>query len=308
MSINIDPKEFWITTKDLFKKNVEKHIKNKSVVIDLVVDWTFNLLLVYYDYRPACLLTFHTNYISEKGLYDIVNEHYPGVFKFTSYPDSMRHKDWGFIWCHHKPRNPTKLEQKKGTRDQFDFIGEILGYPRPNIMFRNTPEDIAHILNYFYYNIEKDIKIPVLAYSFKSLNQINTNEVKKFNNLLKLISDEDVFIQQQINSDKPLLNLRMFIKMNYLTRKGLEFLETEITYHNFSFNGRKVNLKNKIIKELYDILIYKWFTNKDNSGVLINLTEEDIKLIKKSYFKIFVFKKQEDKYLVKVNSKYDDEL
>ena len=305
--MSIDPKEFWITTKDLFKKNLEKHIKNKSAVRDLVTDWTFNLLLVYYDYRPACLLSYLSKVITEKEIYDIVNEHYPGIFKFTSYPDSMRHKGFGFIWCHHKPRNPTKLEQKKGTRDQFDFMGEILGYPRPNVMFRNTPEDIAHVLNYIYYNIEKDIKIPVLAYSFKSLNQINTNEVKKFNNLLKLISDEDVFIQQQITSDKPLLNLMMFIKMNYFYRNTMS-LGDENVYHNFSFNGRKVNLKNKIIKELYDILIYKWFTNKDNSDVLINLTEEDIKLIKKSYFKIFVFKKQEDKYLVKVNSKYDDEL
>lgn len=298
MSIEINPKEFFNQTIELLKENIQ-------VDEGLIVRYTFDLLLVYLNYRPSCNIHHKNNKkgieITSKDIVKILNKKYPNVFKlFEPIPGIFK-----TIWCHTKPRNPKNFETKKGTIDNTIYIGEILGYSDPGGEILENPDNHRWRISYELLKIEENLGFRWLGYMLSNLNKVNNKDLINYNNIANNLSDENNHYQ---------VTLILQPQYSYIGLKGwiiqrVKEYTDELKFLNITYNGRKENMKKSIMVKLYDILVNKWYKNKDNSGDIIKLTEEDIKLIKKCYFKIFVFKKQQDdKYLVKVNPKYDNEL
>ena len=285
-------KEFWITSRRLLK-NTFKNASDK-----IITGWRFNLLLVYLDYRPAFL-----NSYTVKGydfvdipviIVNILNEIYPGLFKYSNPLDNQN----GFIWCHKKPRPPTKLEKIESSPEQWIYTGEILGYPEPEFM---KPPGTPRWANNYYLYLNSNIQCQIVASIVINLSKIKYKQLINFNHLAELISDDETkYTVQQIINPATTQGLKEWIRQILGSKE-------DTWYNRFSYKGRKEKLKKSVITTLYDIVINKFYKNEDTSGVVLKLTDEDIKLIKKFYFKIFVFEIQENnKYMVKINPKYYD--
>ena len=194
MSEDFDYKEFWITSQQLLKNSF------KTASERIIIGWCFNLLLVCLDYRPAFL-----NSYGVKG-YDfvdipiiivkILNTTYPGLFEYSNPLESHN----GFIWCHQKPRTPKKVDKIKGSLEQWNYNGEILGYPEPG---KGDSDSIRWSVSYYLY-LGNSTQCQIVASLVSNLSKIKYKQLVNFNRAAELISyrESNYTVQQLIKYKK----------------------------------------------------------------------------------------------------------